>query len=82
MFSISFIWSNKSILDLPVVEFNFKGNKEKHIGCIAQDLQELYPNLVHEDKDGYLSIEENKLVYLLLEEVKKLREEINKLKGE
>jgi len=73
---------NKSILDLPVVEFNFKGNKEKHIGCIAQDLQELYPNLVHEDKDGYLSIEENKLVYLLLEEVKKLREEINKLKGE
>lgn len=71
-----------SILDLPVKEFNFIGQDKKQIGCIAQDLQQLFPNLVQEDDDGYLSIQENKLVYLLLDEVRKLKAEVEKLKGE
>lgn len=71
---------SKSILDLPIVEFDFKDNKTHHIGCIAQDLQEICPELVHENKDGYLTIEENKLVYLLINEVKELKEEIKSLK--
>lgn len=71
-----------SILDLPVKEFNFIGKEEKQIGCLAQDLQQLFPNLVKEDDEGYLSIQENKLVYLLLDEVKKLKAEVEKLKGE
>ena len=70
-----------SILDLPIKEFNFIGQNEKQIGCIAQDLQQLFPNLVKEDGDGYLSIQENKLVYLLLDEVRKLKAEVEKLKG-
>jgi hypothetical protein len=77
---VDYILEN-SILDLPVKEFNFIGQDEKQIGCIAQDLQQLFPNLVKEDEEGYLSIQENKLVYLLLLEVKTLKEEINKLKG-
>lgn len=74
----------KSILDLPIKEYEFIADKAhtKHIGCIAQELQKLYPELVHEDADGYLAIEENKLVYLLLEEVKLLKKEIKSLKGE
>ena len=44
--------------------------------------QEFYPELVSENSEGYLSIQENKLVYLLLEEVKLLRDEVNKLKKE
>lgn len=74
----------KSILDLPIKEFEFIGDEThtKHIGCIAQDLQEICPEIVHEDKDGYLSIEETKLVYLLLQEVKELKKEIKALKGE
>ena len=68
----------KSILDLPIYTFNYKSdeNKTKHVGCLAQDLQEICPELVHENKDGYLSIEESKLVYLLLDEVKKLKAQI------
>ena len=74
----------KSILDLPVKEYEYIADEShiKHIGCIAQDLQQLYPELVHENEQGYLTIEENKLVYLLLEEVKQLKEEIKSLKGE
>ena len=73
-----------SILDLPIKEFEFIDDEThtKHIGCIAQDLQEICPEIVHEDKDGYLSIEETKLVYLLLQEVKELKKEIKALKGE
>ena len=74
----------KSILDLPVKEFEFIDDEThtKNIGCLAQDLQKICPEIVHEDKDGYLSIEETKLVYLLLQEVKELKKEIKALKGE
>jgi hypothetical protein len=69
-----------SILDLPIVEFDFKETKKHTIGCIAQDLQEICPEIVSKNEDGFLSIEENKLVYLLLDEVKKLRAEVDQLK--
>lgn len=71
---------SKSILNLPVKEFDLKVDKSHHIGCLAQDLQEIAPELVHEDANGYLSIEETKIVYLLLDEIKKLRHEVDELK--
>lgn len=70
----------KSILDLPIVEFDFKDSGSHQIGCLAQDLQEICPEIVNTDDQGYLSINENKLVYLLLDEVKKLKQEIAELK--
>lgn len=75
--------SEKSVLDLPVYTFNFKSdkNKKKHVGCLAQDLQEICPDLVNEDSQGYLSIEESKITYLLLEEVKELKRQVEELKG-
>lgn len=72
----------KSILDLPVYKFDFINGAKNQIGCLAQDLQEICPEIVKEDSDGYLSIQENKLVFLLLEEVKKLKKEVSALKGE
>ena len=69
----------KSILDLPVVEFDFKESGAHQIGCIAQDLQEICPELVTTNVEGYLTISENKLVYLLLEEVKKLNSKVIEL---
>ena len=72
----------KSILDLPIYKFDYIDGRAKDvIGCKAQDLQEICPELVAEDKDGFLSIHETKIVYLLLDEVKKLREELNELKN-
>ena len=71
----------KSILDLPVKTFNFKNSEENQIGCLAQDLQKLYPQLVIENENGYLSIQENKLVYLLLEEIKRLNTRISELEN-
>ena len=71
-----------SILDLPIKTFEYINDEthQTHIGCIAQDLQKLYPELVTTLSDGYLAVNELKLVYLLLDEVKQLKREIAKLK--
>lgn len=71
-----------SILDIEVKEFNYIESKEHTIGIIAQDLQERFPELVKEDSNGFLAISENKLVYLLMKEVKQLKDEIQQLKEE
>ena len=71
----------KSILELPIVEFDFKDSGTHQIGCIAQDLQEICPEIVNTDDNGYLSISESKLSYLLLLELKKLREEFEAYKA-
>jgi len=70
----------KSILDLPIYKFDFIDGPKNKIGCLAQDLQEICPEIVQESSDGYLSIEESKIVYLLLDEVKKLKAEVEALK--
>lgn len=70
----------KSILELPIVEFDFKESGLHQIGCLAQDLQEICPELVNENSLGYLGINESKIVYLLLDELKKLKAEIEALK--
>lgn len=70
-----------SILDLPIKEFDYIDSNIHTIGCLAQDLQKICPEIVTEGPDGYLSIAENKLVYLLLAEVKKLKEEISELRN-
>lgn len=71
-----------SILELPIYKFDFINGETGQIGCKAQDLQELCPELVVTKEDGYLAIKESKLVYLLLDEVKKLNESFQKLKEE
>lgn len=70
-----------SILDLDVKKFDFIKGAKNQIGCIAQDLQEICPELVSEDENGYLTIQESKIVYLLLEEVKKLKAEVKSLQS-
>lgn len=71
----------KSILDLPIYKYNFIGKDETHIGCLAQDLEKICPELVSKGNNGYLSIKETKLVYLLLMEVKKLKAELEEIKN-
>lgn len=68
-----------SILDLPLYKYDYINGEKEKIGCLAQDLQKVCPELVYETAEGFLAIEENKLVYLLLEEVKVLKARLDKL---
>ena len=72
---------NRSILDLPIYKYNFIGEDSTEIGCLAQDLEKIYPELVTKTARGYLAIKETKLIYLLLEEIKKLKAEVDDLKN-
>jgi hypothetical protein len=74
--------SDKSILDLPIYKYDYINGTKNNIGCIAQELQEICPELVSENENGYLAVKESKLVYLLLEEIKKLNARISKLEKE
>ena len=73
--------AKKSILDLPVYKYNFIGKEGIEIGCLAQDLEKICPELVSKNENGYLSIKETKLIYLLLDEVKKLKKELEEIKN-
>lgn len=46
--------------------------KNKHYGLIAQELQKVYPDLVIEEGDGYLSVNYIELIPLLIQSVKEL----------
>ena len=54
---------------------------QNHIGLIAQELQQLYPELVREGQDGYLSVNYIELVPVLIRSIQELKSEINELKA-
>ena len=45
-----------NIMALRPVEFDYKASKGHQIGFIAQEVQEIYPDLISENADGYLSL--------------------------
>ncbi len=68
------------IKNLKPVRFQWKSTGTPSIGFIAQDVQLVLPELVHgNDRNGY-SLEYNGIIPLLVEEVQRLREEIEELK--
>jgi DNA-dependent RNA polymerase auxiliary subunit epsilon len=83
------------IKELPVYTYNYKNKTETVTGILAQDLLEVQPegldlvsniNATGENGD-YMSIKNDKLVFILMkaiqeqqEQIEKLQEELNKLK--
>jgi hypothetical protein len=59
-----------------------KGNATNlvHFGVSAQQLQELYPNLVKEGQDGYLAVNYTELVPVLIRSIQELKQELDDLK--
>jgi hypothetical protein len=55
-------------------------NPKKDLGVIAQEVQEVYPELVEERKNGMLAVNYNGLIPVLIEAVKELKAEIEELK--
>ena len=90
--------SNLDFIDIlnkfKIKEYNFKDdvNKQKNVGIIAQDLLQIIPEdlqkfYLTQDSKGFYSVNDSKLVYLLIgalqqehNTILKLEDEINKLK--
>ncbi len=60
------------------VQYNLKKSKDDRLefGFIAQEIQKVYPNLVYEDKKGYLGVNYIGLIPLLTEAYKELKKEL------
>lgn len=72
----------KSVLNLNVYEYDFISNNEHTIGCMADELMNICPEIVKESEGGTLMIEETKLIYLLLAEIKKLKITLDEMRGQ
>lgn len=63
--------------------YEFKNNKGvKQIGVSAQEVQKLFPELVSEDENGYLSVNYSELSVIALAAIDKQEEQIKKQQSE
>jgi hypothetical protein len=76
------------VVQLRGVSFNWKRDQfprqrfsdENQVGLIAQEVKEVFPQVVSEDNDGYYNIDYTKLTPLLIEAIKELKKENEELK--
>jgi hypothetical protein len=70
----------QNILKINGVTYNWRSEyraQEKQIGVIAQNIQEVFPELVSEDNNGYLSVNYIQLTPILIEALKEQQKVIN-----
>lgn len=75
-----------NILKLQPKKYNLINNKEKtHYGFIAQELEDLYPNLVtnslNNEEESIKSVNYLEMIPLLVNKIQKMQKEIDELKG-
>ena len=56
-------------------------NRKNDVGVMAQEIQEVLPEVVAERKDKTLAVKYDKLVPLLIESIKELKTELDELKS-
>ena len=72
----------ESISNLRGVRYDWKdGHGRKEIGVIAQDIEKEYPELIHKDDSGYLTVDYPKLSGVLIEGIKCLNKKIDYLES-
>ena len=57
-------------------------NEGQEIGLIAQEVEEVLPSMVAEDNDGYKSLDYSRFSPVLIEAIKELKAEMEKLREE
>lgn len=62
------------------VSFEWKSDDRKALGVIAQDVEKVFPELTSISDKGYLSLNYNGLIAVLIESIKELKKEIDELK--
>ncbi len=67
--AVSYDWKRE---DFPEHQFS----EERQVGLIAQQVRDVLPEVVHENRDGYLAVDYGRLTPLLVEAVKELSEDV------
>lgn len=76
----------EKINKIDAVEFNWNNNQEIYsghdIGLIAQQIQEIAPEIVTERKNGYLAVKYEKMVPILVGAIQEQQSIINEMRAE
>ncbi len=64
------------------VWYNKIGKDERKVGVIAQEVEEVLPEVVHTDTEGMKAVDYGKMVGVLIEAIKDLKAEIEELKAQ
>jgi len=70
------------INELNPVAYDWKADGKSDEGLIAQEVQELVPNAVSQNEDGYYQMDYSKLVTPLIKAIQEQQEQIESLKSE
>jgi hypothetical protein len=65
--------------EIALYDENSQSFKKKHFGLIAQELQEIYPELVFEKQNGMLAIDYVGLIPVLIQSIQELQAQFNTL---
>lgn len=68
------------VIQINGVSFKWKASGEKSLGVIAQNIEEVFPELVKDGED-HKSVNYNGLIGVLIEAVKELSDEVKELKS-
>lgn len=90
--SVSSLSLTDGLRSLRPVAFNYKVDttlfsydeeaqemRNTHYGLIAQEVRQIYPDIVYENQDGYLSINYTELIPLLIQSVQELTAKVESL---
>jgi len=70
------------ILSIRGVEFRWTADGRPDMGVVAQNVGEVFPNVVHMDNRGFLSVEYDSLVAPMIEAIRELKTENDYLLAE
>ncbi len=68
------------ILDMRGVSYKMKDTKRKSLGVIAQEIENILPETVSKNTNGSKTVSYNNIIAVLIEAIKELKEEIDRLK--
>ena len=80
--NIQTLKETEGVNNIRVVQYNNISDNSKHFGVIAHELQEVYPGLVHGEKEGnqMQSVSYSELIPICINEIKMLKDKKKRLK--
>jgi hypothetical protein len=69
------------VMKLRGVEYNKIGESRNSLGVIAQEIEEVLPQVVHIDNNGMKSVSYNSIIGVLIEAIKEQQHQIDELKN-
>ena len=70
-----------TVLQLRSVEYDKKADGKHDVGLIAQEVEQVIPEFIHEDAEGMKSVNYPQMVSVLIKAVQELSAEVNALKA-